>query len=746
MLGEVDTFSLAPTHEIYAHMNVNYLRLPAFPSKTNWSSVVDCVKAGDFFTTTGEILIHTWNATTTGVTATVEWYCPPAFAEITWGDANGVHKFKQSLATAQQFQTQQLVIPANLSSANWVRLEIWDVARNGAFTQLHWFNSPAEPAVIAGKTVSFTLINADTDAIVPGYDPIPASATLNKALLPQNLTIRANISPFFMDSVTLQLDGVDVTRTQWPYSLAPCTTGPGIGDSPTYDYAASALSVGNHTLTATPQRGTNVGESLTLNFSVINTAPLSTNFVMDGAVDSSHYQIAAGLGLYAAVRGNLLYVAAPATDANDQFILVSTNPSPLGVAPWNKAGQVAFNINAHPYLAQNGNTRAVTWNNAGGAQCPAMVVTGFMEGSLDLVQNFGSAPKTIYLALARYAAGTGGALVAGNQIPAGNGNGTIEASEFLAVPVANLRDETLDGVPDVLEPNVAFSASFSNNPGTFIVRWPTIPSYSYRVDATDNLTQSFQPLSQPILAGPGEFSLSYTDTPPAELTHRFYHACRLGMADPLLAQFKFDGDVSNNGPVGLTATANALAYNSDSKQGGQAGDFNGVSSSVTTSGNSVSGSFSVAFWLQTGSAGVGNAGDQWYNGTGLVDADTPGLSTDWGIALTGNAIAFGIGGGGAGANLTITSPAITDNNWHHVLVTWEQSTRQMRIYLDGQNVATGVSNSGEVRTGASALVIGRNATANRFYNGLVDDVQIYNRALNGADATFLLGFPGQTLH
>lgn len=747
MLGEVDTFSLAPTHEIYAHMNVNYLQLPAFPSKTNWSSVVDCIQNGDFFTTTGEVLIRAWNATTTGVTATVEWYFPPAFAEITWGDASGVHKLKQALATGQEFQTQQIAIPANLSAANWVRLEVWDVARNGAFTQIRWLNTPAQPAVIAGRTTSFTLINADTDTLVPGYDPIPEGATLNKALLPPNLTIRANIAPLLMDSVTLQLDGIGVTRTQWPYSLAPCTTGPGIGDSPTYDYAASALSIGNHTLSATPQRGTNVGQSLTLNFFVINTAPPTTNFVHDGAVDSADYQIVAGLGLYAAVRGNLLYVAAPTADANDQFILVSTNPGSLGAAPWNKAGQMAFNINAHPYLAQNGNTRAINWSNAGlGAQCPAAVTLGFMEGSFDLMQSFGSVPETIYLALARYTSGTGGALVAGNQTPAGNGNGTIEANEFLAVPVANLRDETLNGVPDVLEPNTAFSASFSNNPGTFIVRWPAIPSYSYQVVAAENPAQPFQPLSPTIIAGPGVFSLSYTDTPPAALVQRYYRACCLGGTDPLLVQLKFDGAALNSGPVSLTTTANAITYNSDSKQGGLAGDFDGATSSVTTSGNPVNGSFSVAFWLRTGNAGVGNAGDQWYSGTGLVDADTPGLTTDWGIALTGNAIGFGIGGGSAGANLTISSPAITDNNWHHVLVTWEQSTRQMKIYVDGQNVATGTSNSSEARVGAAALVIGRSATANRYFNGRLDDVQIYNRALTGAEAMFLLGFPGQTLH
>jgi len=748
MMGACDTFALNSTHEIYAHMNVNYLRLPAFPSKTNWSSVVDCIRNGDFFTTTGELLIHSWNAAATGVTATVEWYFPPAFAEITWGDANGVHTAKQWLKNGREFETNQIVIATNLSAANWVRFEVWDVARNGAFTQIHWFNPPANPAVVAGTATSFTLINSDDDVPVPGYDPIPEGAILNKAQLPPNLTLRANISPLIIDSVTLNLDGTPVTRTQWPYSLAPCATGAGTGDSPSYDYASSTFGVGNHIITATPQRGTNIGQSLTLNFSVVNTTPNATNFVMDGAIDSTGYQIAAGLSLFAAVKERTLYVAAPATDANDQFILISDSPGPLAAAPWNKAGQVAFNINTKPYLAQNGSTKAVSWSNAGaGAVCPPTVPAGFMEGTFNLAAAFGSIPQTLYITLARYAPGNGGALVSGMQVPTGNGNGTIEANEFMTVPVTNLQDEEFNGVLDVLEPSAAFNAAFSNNPGVFIVRWPSVPGYFYRVFATDNLLNELQTLSPTILAGPGVFSMSYTDTPPASISRRFYRASRLVSSADLLARFQLDGNATDSGSGNISATATAVAYGSDSKQGGWAGSFDGTNSVVQTSGgNPASGSFSVAFWIKTTTAGAGSAGDQWYNGTGLVDADTPGLATDWGIAMTGNAIAFGIGGGSMGANTTITSTAVIDGLWHHAVATWDQNSRKMTLYLDGQSVTTGVSSSSEARATAAALVFGKNSTAPRFFKGTLDDIQVYDRALTPEEAAFLFNSPGQTLH
>jgi len=748
IMGACDTFALNPTHEIYAHMNVNYIQLPAFPSKTNWTSVVEALRNGQFFTTTGEILIHSWSASATAVTATVEWYFPPAFAEITWGDANGVHKWKQSLADKREFETQQITFATNLSSANWVRFEAWDVARNGGFTQPYWFTAPAKPPIITGRVSSFTLINSDDDVPVPGYDPIPEGAVLDKSVLPTNLTIRANISPLLMDSVVLHLDGTPVTRTQWPYSLATVATGPGTGDSPSYDYGATVFSQGNHTLMATPKRGTNSGQSLTVNFSVVNSNPNPTSFLMDGAVDSTGYQIAGGVGLYAAVRSNTLYVAAPATDGNDQFILISAAPGSLGPAPWGKAGQVAFDTNTQPFLAQNGATKAVTWIGGGAsALCPANVPLGFMEGTLDLAQVFGAVPQAVYVALARYAAGGGGVLVTNSQVPSGNGNGSVETNEFMAIPLSTIRDDKLNSTLDVLEPSAAFTAAFSNNPGVFVVRWPSIPSYNYRVLSTDNLVNSFQTLSDSIVAGPGVFSLSYTDTPPAAVTRRFYRVNRPATSANLLSRFHLNGVDSDSGSSALPTTGTALTYVSDSKEGGLAGNFDGTNSVIqTSSANPVSGGFSVAFWLQTTSAGAGALGDHWFAGTGLVDADTPGVSTDWGITMTGNAVAFGIGGGTTGTNMTIASSSVNNGAWHHVVAAWDQGSRQMSLYVDGQSRATGLSNSIELRSAAAALVLGRNTTASRFYKGLLDDVQIYDRALTSTEVAFLFSYAGVTLH
>ena len=55
---------------------------------------------------------------------------------------------------------------------------------------------------------SLSLINADTNQPIAGYDPLPNGATLDLATLPtSHLNIRANTSPATVGSVRFALDG-----------------------------------------------------------------------------------------------------------------------------------------------------------------------------------------------------------------------------------------------------------------------------------------------------------------------------------------------------------------------------------------------------------------------------------------------------------------------------------------------------------------------------------------------------------
>jgi len=153
VLGEVDVFQVLPTHELYGHMNVNYLRLDRLPRfDDGWQPVLDALRGGRFFVSTGEVLMPEFRAggresgqvlklaggTTAEITARLEWTFPPAFAEVIWGDGTQVWRRRVDLSEYEAFSGRTLRVPVDLKGAKWVRLEVWDVAANGAFSQPVW--------------------------------------------------------------------------------------------------------------------------------------------------------------------------------------------------------------------------------------------------------------------------------------------------------------------------------------------------------------------------------------------------------------------------------------------------------------------------------------------------------------------------------------------------------------------------------------------------------------------------------
>jgi hypothetical protein len=133
--AEVDVFEIDRTHELYGHMNINYLKMEKVPKWDDWSEVLDVIRRGEFWCTTGEVLIHQFMVTRNGVEAVVEGTFPLDFAEVIWGTDKGVHRERIELRRAEFANGVRVSSKTDLSEASWMRLEVWDVARNGAYTQ-----------------------------------------------------------------------------------------------------------------------------------------------------------------------------------------------------------------------------------------------------------------------------------------------------------------------------------------------------------------------------------------------------------------------------------------------------------------------------------------------------------------------------------------------------------------------------------------------------------------------------------
>ena len=132
--------------------------------------------------------------------------------------------------------------------------------------------------------------------------------------------------------------------------------------------------------------------------------------------------------------------------------------------------------------------------------------------------------------------------------------------------------------------------------------------------------------------------------------------------------------------------------------------------------------FSITFWVRTAATG---GGPNWYSGQGLVDGEVGGTTGDFGIALVGAKVGFGIGG----PDTTLPSvKSINDNVWHQVIVTRDAGSGLMSIFIDGK-FDSGMTGPTGPRTNPPALRIGSIQTGTGFFNGYLSDVTMYQQIL-----------------
>jgi len=111
--------------------------------------------------------------------------------------------------------------------------------------------------------------------------------------------------------------------------------------------------------------------------------------------------------------------------------------------------------------------------------------------------------------------------------------------------------------------------------------------------------------------------------------------------------------------------------------------------------------------------------------------------------LDGKAYAHLINQWEANALRVNTKEPIKPNEWHHVFVTYDGSTSAngLRIYVDGRRAPLEVTHRtlrGTIRNDKPLLIGRRNPSAP--FKGMLDDVRIFNRALEPAEADQLAGY------
>ena len=257
-------------------------------------------------------------------------------------------------------------------------------------------------------------------------------------------------------------------------------------------------------------------------------------FVLDGLPDFSRYMVessggcgcgdVADLGIYAARRGSTLYIATktiPPGGQYDYFIVVSDEQGFFTNAPWAKSGQINV-LPGKPFIGAESTNSFVGWFNApvGSQVFRSANPDGVIEGTLDLVQAFGSVPESIYVVALAYETGDGGHVVA--ESPAGNKDDLVTGTEIRRLQTVALRDEDADGLVDLLDPLHGFHASIARGSnGSMTISVPAVPRDTY----------TFQTGTSP--AGPWTYytqgvgsdsspTISFTDSSANQQPLRFY--------------------------------------------------------------------------------------------------------------------------------------------------------------------------------------------------------------------------------
>ena len=157
LIADVDTYRKGPEDDIYPGHPINYVKLDRLPGPADdWTPILQSIRNGDFWVSTGEILIKNYAVQGTGakrtVVADLEFTYPLEFVEVVTGRRQEKSRRRWSARLIPPSHgTKKISIPVDATGKVWVRFAAWDSAGNGAFTQPSWLNPAATKTTTGGN-------------------------------------------------------------------------------------------------------------------------------------------------------------------------------------------------------------------------------------------------------------------------------------------------------------------------------------------------------------------------------------------------------------------------------------------------------------------------------------------------------------------------------------------------------------------------------------------------------------------
>lgn len=221
--------------------------------------------------------------------------------------------------------------------------------------------------------------------------------------------------------------------------------------------------------------------------------------------------------------------------------------------------------------------------------------------------------------------------------------------------------------------------------------------------------------------------ITYNKNPQQTLTYSTYVDKSKGattntdVTDGLVGWWKLNGNLASSvGAATGTQSGGVVAVNGQNNTPNGAYSFNGTDGYIA-----IPGTWGGSSWSAT-------TVSAWYKGTATngsfqalvqpVDANFIHLS----LSASGNNAVYV----NSGSILTPIS-AQSVGAWHHAVIATQSGSTS--YYLDGVKIGSTIATTYTNLTATTSLQFGRGFGSSRYFNGTLDDIRIYNRALSGSE-------------
>ena len=203
------------------------------------------------------------------------------------------------------------------------------------------------------------------------------------------------------------------------------------------------------------------------------------------------------------------------------------------------------------------------------------------------------------------------------------------------------------------------------------------------------------------------------------------------LEDNLVAHYPLDGseiDVSN---IGNDGTAHGAIPTMDRfGDPNSAYSFDGIDDYIEIDDNSafnneIENEITISMWIKPNSLG-----------DHLISKWKTSHFGSWAIRIIDDGmVRFGVTSDGINPNFALSTNTIQPGEFHHVAGVYNKTDNKIRIFIDGVQGGIASGPGGEIYSSDSKIYIGAiiYSTQSTFFDGVIDDVRIYSRALSGCE-------------